>query len=246
MIHAMKTLKTYVLALGLILTSLSFYSCLDDDGYSLDSVWEGIVTVKPLSSSTYFLQLDDSTTLLPVDSYVPYFGLEKEQRAIVYFTPLSDAIEGYNHAVKIIRMDSILTKSFAEDLGTKNDSVYGTDPVKMKAIWIEDGYLNFQFVTEFGGYKKHFLNVIRKDNAASVYDIEFRHNAYDDPKSSEGWGIVSFRLNDLPDTGGQTVKLKVKYNSYDGEKVYELDYNSKRPNSGKAPVIGSKSFQEMK
>ena len=70
----MKTLKSFMLLVGILLGSTVFYSCLDDDdAYSefwRDSV-QAIVTVKPLSDNSYYMQLDDSTTLFPTNSYVP-------------------------------------------------------------------------------------------------------------------------------------------------------------------------------
>lgn len=243
----MKTLKTLFLGIGALAATLTFNSCLDDDDYSLDKYWVGIATVKPLSSDSYYLQLDDSTTLLPVDGRVPYFGLDKERRAMVNFTLLSDSAYGYNHAIRVNDIDSILTKSIVPSLGAKNDSIYGKDAIDLdsKGLWIGDGYITFQFKTYFGGMKKHYLNLVQMDET-KPYELEFRHNAYDDPKSSIGWGLVSFRLNTLPNTEGKTVKLKIKYTSYDGEKTYELDYNSSKPNSGKAPSFTSKDFQTLK
>lgn len=56
----MKTLKSFMLLVGILLGSTAFYSCLDDDdAYSefwRDSV-QAIVTVKPLSDNSYYMQL---------------------------------------------------------------------------------------------------------------------------------------------------------------------------------------------
>ncbi len=230
----MKTLRTFIVMLGVILSSTAFYSCLKDDGNSLNDANLGIVTIKPLSSDSYYLQLDDTTTLWPVNNYVP--SNLKERRAIVYFQLLPEKMAGYTHSVNIIRMDSVLTKPIAENLGAKNDEVYGKDPVTMYqnslwvkgGVWIEDGYLNINFISEFGGYKKHFLNLIpASENNQDPYSLEFRHNAYDDPKTTRQEGLVAFDLKTLPDTKGETVKLKIKYKSYDGDKTIELDYKSK-------------------
>lgn len=54
----MKTLKSFMLLVGILLGSTVFYSCLDDDdSYSefwRDSV-QAIVTVKPLSDNSYYI-----------------------------------------------------------------------------------------------------------------------------------------------------------------------------------------------
>lgn len=59
----MKTLKSFMLLVGILLGSTVFYSCLDDDdAYSefwRDSV-QAIVTVKPLSDNSYYMH---STTV---------------------------------------------------------------------------------------------------------------------------------------------------------------------------------------
>ena len=239
----MKTLKTLFLGLGALLATLSFNSCLDDDN-SYNTEW-GIVTVKPLSSETYYLQLDDSTTLLPVNSRAPYFGLEKERRARVYFTLVTDSTpQNYDHAVIINHIDSILTKTIVPSLGEKNDEVYGHDAIDLNSMWIEDGYINFQFTAYFGGAQKHFINLVQMDETLP-YELEFRHNAYNDPWTSTGWGLAAFKLNTLPDTDGKDVMLKIKVKSYQGDKTYEIKYNTKRPTTGKAPVVGSKELQQL-
>ena len=221
----MKTLKSFMLLVGILLGSTAFYSCLDDDdAYSefwRDSV-QAIVTVKPLSDNSYYMQLDDSTTLFPTNSYVP--ENLKEIRAFV----------------QLLRMDTLLTKPIAPDLGSENDSYYGTDMLALNGgsiwskngVWIEDGYITFDFYIQ-RGYNdnvKHFLNLVQT-NSADPYELEFRHNAYGNIDSSlrPSAGLVSFKLDKLPSTEGKTVKLKIKYKSFASNdyNTVELDYKSK-------------------
>ena len=107
----MKTLKSFMLLVGILLGSTVFYSCLDDDdAYSefwRDSV-QAIVTVKPLSDNSYYMQLDDSTTLFPTNSYVP--ENLKEIRAFVVYKNDEKKTEGYDQSVQLLRMDTLLTK----------------------------------------------------------------------------------------------------------------------------------------
>lgn len=229
--HAMKTLKTLMLMVGLLISSTAFYSCLDSDDQSVNGNL-GIVTIKPLSDNSYYMQLDDNTTLLPVNTFTP--PNLKERRAVVSFITLPDSVAGYTYSVQVLYMDSILTKTIVEDLGAENDSIYGKDPIELHVnsswvkggAWIEDGYITFNFLSHFGGYKKHFLNLVQA-NSSNPYELEFRHNAYDDPKTTYQEGLVSFKLDKLPATEGKTVKLKIKYNSYEGDKTIELDYKTK-------------------
>lgn len=237
----MKTLKSFMLLVGILLGSTVFYSCLDDDdAYSefwKDSV-QAIVTVKPLDGSSYYMQLDDTTTLFPTNTYT--FADLKEIRAFVIYKNDGKKTEGYDQSVQLLRMDTLLTKSIAPDLGTENDTYYGTDMLALnggsiwakEGAWIEDGYITFDFYIQ-RGYRdnvKHFLNLVQA-NPADPYELEFRHHAYGDIDSSvtPSAGLVSFKLDNLPDTEGKTVKLKIKYKSFvsNDYRTIELDYKTK-------------------
>ena len=70
----MKTLKNWILMLGILASATAMSSCLDDNDEWAE-FWEdkvqAIVTVKPINDGSYYLQLDDSTTLLPTNNYLP-------------------------------------------------------------------------------------------------------------------------------------------------------------------------------
>lgn len=243
----MKTIRPLIIALTFVLTALTFSSCLDDDydyPWPKDSL-HGIVTLKPAGDNAYYLQLDDSTTLVPVNNYTPYFGTSEEQRAYVIFECKKENVEGYNYGVDIFLMDSILTKPIAENLADQNDEIYGKDPVEMWDMWIEDGYITFRFSTYYGGLEKHFVNLIQSDKEGSPYELEFRHNAYDDPRSQKAWGLVSFKLDKLPDTEGKTVKMKIKWDSFRGTKDYELDYCTLKSTGVKAKLSDTDVFEKF-
>ncbi|WP_233547730.1 MULTISPECIES: NigD-like protein [Parabacteroides] len=236
MIHAMKTLKTFMLLFGILLGSTTFYSCLDtDDSYS--EFWkdkkQAIVTVKPLTDNTYYMQLNDSITLFPTNSYVP--ENLKEIRAYVILRESDKVVSDYDKAVEVIRMDTLLTKEIAPDLGAENDSYYGTDMLALSGAsnwfpggaWIEDGYVTFDFLVNKG--EKHFLNLVQT-NSADPYELEFRHRAENGDYTYQPLpGLVSFKLDKLPSTEGKTVKLKIKYKSFaiNDYRTIELDYKSK-------------------
>lgn len=231
----MKTLKSYALMLGILVSSTTLYSCLDDDGYYPDDTQAGIVTIKPLSDKSYFMQLDDNTTLWPANSYVP--SDLKERRARILFTFEKDsAPKEYTHSVQILRMDTILTKSLAENKGELNDSIYGKNSVRLNpysqwapgGAWIEDNYITFDFLVYVGGSSTtHFMNLVKSADPSKPYELEFRHKLNGYAYDTEQNGLVSFKLDGLPSTEGKTVKLKVKHKTRDGEKSFELDYKSK-------------------
>ena len=231
----MKTLKSFMLLIGIMLGSTAFYSCLDDDD-AYSEYWNAtpaIVTVKPLGDNTFYMQLDDSTTLYPTNQYFP--GSLKETRAFVRYNIEDKKERDYDYAVQLLRMDTLLTKQIAPDLGAENDAYYGTDMLALNGasswarggVWIEDGYITFDFLVNVG--EQHFLNLVQA-NAADPYELEFRHKAEGsnyryDPLP----GLVSFKLDKLPSTEGKTVKLKIKYKSFATNEynTVELDYKSK-------------------
>lgn len=245
----MKTLRSFLMVAGVALTSLTFQSCLDDDTNWDKVLPNALVTVKPVSDNLYFLQLDDSTTLFPVNSAKSPFG-DKEVRALVNFDEVKEPSEGYSKAIHINWIDSILTKQIAPDLGLENDSVYGTDPVEMIGDWVtiaEDGYLTLRFRTYWGDRSKaHYVNLLASQDPATPYEVEFRHNAYGDTHGTLGDGLVAFSLDSLPDTEGKTVKLKLKYKSFNGDKSVEFNYCTRKASDAKPAIAAERSILNLK
>jgi hypothetical protein len=225
----MKTLKIFLVVVGMALISLTFNSCLNDDNaYSLGDMWVSIATARPLSDNAFYLTLDDSTTLWPAAPLYVYYQPVRPQRVQINYTVLGDNFQGYDHAIKLNRIDTILTKLLAQDMGEENDAMYGNDPVKIADMWVGDGFLNIHFKAYFSGNVKHFVNLIRNETGDDdSYKVEFRHNAFEDKASNLTNGFVAFDLSEI-DTKGQDVTLLVKVNTFDGVKEYEKKYNSGR------------------
>lgn len=206
-----------------------FQSCADDDGYSMNKYWISVATVNPLDGRSYDLILDNGQKLFPAATNCPGYRPKNDQRALVNYTILSDSSSTYSHLIKVNAIENILTKAIAKDLGAaKNDSVYGVDRLKIKEAWIGDGYLNIVFLYNLGGEKQHFINLVPCNGSEKgTYNFEFRHNAYGDSETNGGEGIVSFNLSSLSIPSGETAKLNIKYNSFDGEKAISVDYKAK-------------------
>ena len=238
--------KFAFITVGILLTSLLFYSCLDDNDDISIYYPNALVTVKHASDSTFYLQLDEKTTLLPKNlTKSPYGG--KEVRALVNFTELNEESNGYSKAVHINWIDSILTKptvSYSENIDI--DQIYGTDPVEIVNDWVtiaEDSYLTLRFRTRWGyTHKPHFVNLITGVNEDNPYEIEFRHNAYGDISGNWGDALVAFSLKDLPDTNGETVKLKLTWMSFSGKKSVEFNYRTNKKTKGSLNIENKNNF----
>lgn len=238
----MKKLKLVLLTVGIFCTSLLFHSCLDDDGYSLGKFWVAVATVESLDDYSHYFRLDDGTTLWPANVGYTGHNLETGRRAWLNYTILSDEMSGFDHYIKVNGVDPILTKKIAENMGEENDSIYGTAPVALhnEDIWIGDGYLNLIFKFNYGGQERHFVNLIPRGNDETgtngVYELEFRHHAYDDPPINSVGGIVCFDISELSPGDDGMVKLKVYANTFNGERTYEFEYNSQKDSiSERAP-----------
>lgn len=235
--------KSFIAVITMI-GSLGLQSCLDDDdnSYYYMNYPNALVTVKTDADETFYLQLDDSTTLLPVNMDSSPFG-DKEVRALTSCEEVNEPSGKFSKAVRIYRIDSILTKPIAPDLGEDNNSVYGTDPVEIVNDWVtiaEDGYLTLRFRTTWGqGTQPHFINLLPGNNPENPYEVEFRHNAYGDTFGQEGDALVAFNLSSLPDTEGKTVKLKLKWMSFSGEKSAEFDYCTRKATAPENPAVTS-------
>ena len=222
----MKMIKWFVLGFGLVFAALVLNSCNNDDGYSLDKAWYSIATVNPSDDSkSFWLSLDSGTSLWPVATNIPGYNPKEKQRAFVIYSLLSDEFYGYDHAVKILDLKSILTKPVAENLGKENDDTYGTDPVDIAEMWIGDGYLNIVFEFNYGGNAVHYINLLASESPDTPYSFEFRHHAYNDSERYSKKGIAAFDLSSI-NTRGEEVELLISVNTFEGSKQYSIKYNS--------------------
>lgn len=221
----MKFWKYTWLVLAITMSLFGLNACQDDDDYSLGKFAIEIMTVVP-DGDTYYLRRDNGEKLWPFATNCPGYNSSKT-RAQVNYTMLSDSIPGFSHGIKINWIENILTKNISPYRGAENDSIYGTDPVKIIAMNIGDGYLNIRFAANFGNTGvKHLISLIQDQEVNTPYALELRHQAYGDNALYAAEGLVAFDLSSLLNTGGQTVELTIKVNTFEGEKSYKLAYNS--------------------
>ena len=232
----MKAMKSLFGLVAAVLLVSSFSACDNDDTYIwyYDAVPNALVTVKPVDGAGFYMQLDDSTTLHPVNMSVSPYG-DKEVRALVNYAYVRSEENDYekrSFKVNVNWIDSILTKPAVPYPADGDVSEYGEDPIEIVRDWVniaEDGYLTLRFRTRWGNNGVvHFVNLLTGVNPDDPYEVEFRHNAYGDVNGTPGDALVAFRLSDLPDTNGKTVKLTLKYKSFSGEKSIRFDYCSRK------------------
>lgn len=225
---------------GMLALAVSLSACNnDDDDWSIYYP-NALVTVCPTANNSVYLQLDDNTTLRPVNVEGQPFG-DKEVRALINFSPSKEPALPYDRAVIVNWMDTILTKNAIPKAEMNPDFDYGNDPVEIVRDWVtiaEDGYLTLRFRTIWGNIgKPHFVNLITDVNPNDPYEVQFLHNANGDSYGFVRDGIVAFRLDGLPDTGGKTVKLTLRWMSFSGEKSVQFNYRTSTTTIPQTPAL---------
>ena len=76
----------------------------------------------------FYLDCDVWGTLWPVNTDLWWYEPVDGKRVITMFNPLSDEFDGYDHAVKILSLQDVLTKE-VETLTPETEEEFGNDPV---------------------------------------------------------------------------------------------------------------------
>lgn len=212
--------------------ALIFGSCSNEkDSFVYVGFANALVTVKPVSENECYLQLDENTTLFPVNMQGSPYG-DKEVRALINYYDVDSQHANYTKNVYVNWIDSIRTKSTVPSLGAENDEKYGNDPVEIVDDWMtisEDGYLTLRFRTITSGVgRTHYVNLLTQVDPYDPYVVEFRHDANGDVQGYYADGLVAFRLDQLPDTNGETVKLTLKWKAFGSEKSTTFNYCTRK------------------
>ena len=233
----MRQLKFLMIALLSGAVAFGFTSCSNNDNPSY-GIWyaNALVTVKPnADNSDFYMQLDENTTIKALNLKQSPFGT-KEVRALAALEMTGGDAGQYDSTVYVYAIDSILTKSTAAFVDSESaDTDYGTDPADMMMALVEDGYLTLKVRVVTGVHgSMHRLSLLTGVNPDDPYEVEFRHRP-EGPSAGDvyhpsyvlGDAFVAFRLDSLPDTDGRTVKLKLRWKSFNGEQETTLDYRSR-------------------
>ena len=225
-----KKLTTKLSVILLAMATSMFSSCdLDDNDNEVSFRPTALVTVKP-DTDSFFLQLDDSTRLFPVNMTKSPFG-DKEVRALVNYK-IKEGKKSAFQSVHINWIDSIRTKMTVPSLGDKNTATYGNDPVEIVNDWVtvaEDGYLTLRVRTRWGyNNKVHYLNLLTGVNPENPYEVELRHDAKGDSPIQMGDALIAFNLRELlKGADKDKVKFTLRWNSFSGSKKTEFELKSK-------------------
>ena len=215
-------------------------SCDDDDGYSLGDFTPPLWATVRVTGNAFYLDCDVWGKLWPVNIDMDWYEPVDGQRVLTMFNPLSDKYGEYDHAVKLLRLQDVLTKE-VEVLTPENEEEFGNDPVRIYHgdIGISGGYMNIIFLQNLPSNTKHRISLVRPQDDAELYaedgyiHLELRYNDYDDLTGLRAYGAVSYNLSSL-DITSETKGIKLKLNSEVNDEV-ELTFDLKKSgdNAGK-------------
>lgn len=194
-------------------------SCSDDDGYSLGDFTPPLWATVRTTGNAFYLDCDVWGTLWPVNTDLGWYKPAEGQRVITVFNPLYDNYEGFDHAVKLLRLQDVLTKE-VEMLTPETEEEFGNDPVLIYQgdISISGGYMNIFFLQNLPSQTKHRISLLRPQDDRELYGddgylhLELRYNDYDDVTERRAYGAVSYNLGIL-DVTSETKGIKLKLNS---------------------------------
>lgn len=194
-------------------------SCSDDDGYSLGDFTPPLWATVRTTGNAFYLDCDVWGTLWPVNTDLGWYKPAEGQRVITVFNPLYDNYEGFDHAVKLLRLQDVLTKE-VETLTPETEEEFGNDPVLIYQgdISISGGYMNIFFLQHLPSQTKHRISLLRPQDDRELYGddgylhLELRYNDYDDVTERRAYGAVSYNLGSL-DVTSETKGIKLKLNS---------------------------------
>jgi len=227
-------------------------SCDDVDGYSIgDFSYPNWATVR-VKGNTFYLESDTWGSLWPINTNMGWYQPVDGQRVITVFNPIYDNYGGYDHAVKLLRLDHALTK-IVEPLTPENEEEYGNDPVWIYKgdLTVSGGYMNIIFMQNLpkNPKTKHRISLVQPvegteetsgEEAGDGYlHLELRYNNYDDVSGYRVPGLVSFNLKELltPEMKG----IKLKMNSEVNEEV-EIIFEKQSDNTEK---VSNLDFSKM-
>lgn len=227
----------------------------DVSGLHDDIRWaDAIVTVRTSSFGKNYFQLDEGTTLDPVDWENPF---SEEVRALVAFSDLGEGSSFCTRAVSVERIDSIVTRDAAymdADDGLSGGSEFpvstvGTgfasveemlnasspvDVVTSNGIpdWMtfsEDGYLMVHFATFWGDVTRHSVNLYASRKHPDHLYLVHKDNG--DFQSAWKESLVAFRISQVylsrKDVYHDPGSVVLHWMSFSGEKTLRLKYGNR-------------------
>lgn len=241
-------MKKLNLSLGLILllylSSISLSSC-SNDGYSLDKFAVILVTAKNFSegdNQRFYLKNEESGKTYWIGAPLQLPSIKDGQRLIVNITLLSDKWNGFDHFVRLNRIEQYIETKPVNVLKKGAEDIYGKDPFMLtdsspffKGVSLEGMYLNVGYALFEPTKEMHQVYLVYNEQKEYPEDgyihLELRYNAFGDELKNPIPASVSFDLNSLNTVISDAYKgVAIHRINKDNieELVGEFDFNTKK------------------
>lgn len=145
-----------------MLSTLFLQSCNSKvDGPSMYS----LVTIREsMMSSKWYAVVDNGDKIYPgnltrVQGYKPVDG----QRAMLYFTPMEEKVDGFTYNADVYQIENIPTKNIQVVTETSVLDTLGKARVAIGTTWIGGGYLNSNLILPGTYYTQHYVNLVSNE-----------------------------------------------------------------------------------
>ncbi len=156
----MKRFFTIIMATLLVAPFLQ--SCNTADTEQADKIV--LATILPYWNDAGFAcQMDNGETIYPGRVRIDYkANQEKAQRAVIYFSELSEPVAGFTYNADIFNIIDVTTKDIEVLTNAENDTL--TTPVSVNAMVISGDYFNVDFGVRIDPYSNPNVSISLIDN----------------------------------------------------------------------------------
>lgn len=161
--------------------------------------------------------------LNPVESVV----YTRQQRVIADVTIYPSASNEHDAKVSWI-------EPLDEGILTSDASVAGSDPISLnRNSWmtcVDDAYLTLNYSAWWGEHPLHHdFWLVSGLDPSDPYSMELRHDANGDSNDVFAEGVICFDLNSLPDTGGESKEITIKWKDTEGKtSIAKFEFTSRK------------------
>ena len=134
-----------------------------------------------------------------------------------------------------IRLDWLIPLTVQEiTSASASKTSYSSDPVSIltgdnSLSCAFDGYLTIEYLIDSSGNRQHSFALVPDPAGKSPYDFIFLHDRHGEPSGIEVSGLVSFRLDKLPDPETRSVVLHVRYMDLKGkDQIVSFEYQFRK------------------
>ncbi len=220
---------------SLVMAFMGVFMLQSCDNGDSEPTYVALVTAVVPQEGAISFKTDDQKTYHIGETLLGTLQMEDGDRAVIRFSYLKEAVQGYNYNIKLRGLNKILTKDVV-DLTAENKDEIGNDKLLLLKDYssLTKGYFNAQIQFPQGSTTPKVNLVVNKINVAeegdyTVLELRLNNNGTTTSSSMSG-GVVCFKLGDLDPTITGKKGLKILVNTINKEEVQEYTFDKATEN----------------